>query len=413
MTFYRGFYFKNFNVKGELSMKNLKEKSPVLLFVPGACFSSASAGASIPASASASASVLSSFSFSTLHSNTSFSDCQIDFSSSFSDCLELEQKFQPKKLSSQILAQSFSRLGKSKKKVARVLDCGSLLEFRHAEIVPGVGLFEKQGELHNANFCRERLCPMCAWRRSYKIFAQCSQIMDLIVNDYEFVFLTLTIPSVSASGLSAAIDKLMKGFSILMKKTRLKKAVCGFYRALEVTRNNNSFSKSYGLYHPHFHIVFAVHKRYFKDYYISQPEWLQMWRDCVNDQSITQVDVRRVYDKDCSAGSLSSAVAEVAKYAVKSSDYLFEDNPVLTDEIVGTLSSALAGRRLVSFGGCFRKAWHQLNLDDPENGDLVNLDEKINPQLRYLITRFGWSAGVYKLTDVYYFENGQPIFDKN
>ena len=117
--------------------------------------------------------------------------------------------------------------------------------------------------------------------------------------------------------------------------------------------------------------------------------------------------------KDCSAGSLSSAVAEVAKYAVKSSDYLFEDNPVLTDEIVSVLSSALAGRRLVSFGGCFRKAWQLLNLDDPENGDLVNLDGKINPQLRYLIIRFGWSAGVYKFTDAYYFENGQPIFDKN
>lgn len=405
MTFYRDFISKNFNVKGEFSMKNLKEKSPGLLFVPGACFSSASAGVSIPASAS----VLSSFSFSTLHSNTSFSDCQIDFSSSFSDCLELEQKFQPKKLSSQILAQSFSRLGKSKKKVARVLDCGSLLEFRHAEIVPGVGLFEKQGELHNANFCRERLCPMCAWRRSYKIFAQCSQIMDLIVNDYEFVFLTLTIPSVAASGLSIAIDKLMKGFSILMKKTRLKKAVCGFYRALEVTRNNNFFSKSYGLYHPHFHIVFAVRKSYFTSRdYISQSEFLQMWRDSFGDQSITQVDVRRTFGND-----ISASVAEVAKYTVKSSDYLFPDNPVLTDEIVGTLSSALAGRRLVSFGGCFRKAWHQLNLDDPEDGDLVNLDGKINSQLRYLITLFGWSAGVYKLTDAYYFENGQPIFDKN
>lgn len=331
------------------------------------------------------------------------SECQSDI------FWELEQKFQPKKLSSQILAQSFSRLGKSKKKIARVLDCGSFLEFRHAETVPGAGLFEKQGELHNANFCRERLCPMCSWRRSYKIFAQCSQIMDLIVNDYEFIFCTFTIPSVAASGLSEAIDKLMKGFSTLMKKTRLKKAVCGFYRALEVTRNNNFGSKSYGLYHPHFHCVFAVRKSYFTSRdYISQPEFLQMWRDSFGDQSITQVDVRRTFGHD-----ISSAVAEVAKYTVKSSDYLFEDNPVLTDEIVSTLSSALAGRRLVSFGGCFRKAWQQLNLDDPEDGDLVNLNGKINFHLLYLITRFGWSAGCYKLTDCYYLENGQPVFDKN
>lgn len=342
----------------------------------------------------------------------SSSDCQFEFFSEVSERSELEKKFQPKKDCSLVLAGSYSRLGKFAKS-GRVVDCGTLLEFRHAETAPGSGVFEKQGQLHNANFCRDRLCPMCSWRRSLKIFGQCSQIMDVISSQYDFIFATFTIPSIPSNLLSDGLDKLIKGFHTLTRRKRFKTAVKGFYRALEVTRNNNPGSKFYGLYHPHFHCVFAVDNSYFTSrYYIKQPEWLQLWRDCFGDHSITQVDVRRFKPKDDNS-SIGSAVAEAVKYSVKSSDYLFPDNPALTDEVVCTLSSALAGRRLVSFGGCFRKAWQQLNLDDPEEGDLINLDGKINPQLRYLITRFGWSVGCYNLTDYYYLENGQPVFDKN
>lgn len=342
----------------------------------------------------------------------SSSDCQVEFFSEVSERSELEKKFQPKKDFSLVLAGSYNRLGKFAKS-GRVADCGTLLEFRHAETAPGSGVFEKHGQLHNANFCRDRLCPMCSWRRSLKIFGQCSQIMDVISSQYDFIFATFTIPSISSNLLSEGLDKLMRGWDRLCKRKRVKTALKGFYRALEVTRNNNSGSKFYGLYHPHFHCVFAVNKSYFvKSDYINHSEWLQLWRDCFGDQSITQVDVRRFKPKDDNS-SIGSAVAEAVKYSVKSSDYLFPDNPALTDEVVGTVSSALAGRRLVSFGGCFRKAWQQLNLDDPEEGDLINLDGKINPQLLYLITRFGWSVGCYKLMDYYYLENGQPVFDKN
>ena len=36
--------------------------------------------------------------------------------------------------------------------------------------------------LHSANFCRNRLCPMCNWRRSLKMYSQVSQITDRILD---------------------------------------------------------------------------------------------------------------------------------------------------------------------------------------------------------------------------------------
>ena len=46
-----------------------------------------------------------------------------------------------------------------------------------------------------AQFCRDRLCPMCAWRKSLVMFSQISQIMDWVAEREETVpiFLTLTV----------------------------------------------------------------------------------------------------------------------------------------------------------------------------------------------------------------------------
>ena len=63
-----------------------------------------------------------------------------------------------------------------------------------------------------------------------------------------------------------------------------------------------------------------------------------------------------------------------------------------------TLANALAGRRLCSFGGCFDEARKLLNLEDPEDGDLIHDDDDIlNPDLLEMIAYYGWSCGAYKL----------------
>lgn len=307
--------------------------------------------------------------------------------------LELKNKFAKKKKQNELLSASYSRLGLSK--ALRVSECGNWLEFAKKS--------DDSFKLHNANFCRDRLCPMCSWRRSYKIFAQVSKIMTYIQDSFCFLFVTLTVPNCSGSDLSKTVDKLNSSFFSFVRYKRIKNINCGCFKALEITRNPKT-----GTYHPHLHIVFAVPLSYFKKgSYIQRDEWLALWQKATKDPTITQVDVRRASQKVTSDGqkavkALSSVVAEIAKYTVKSKDYIIKDNPVLTDEIVNLLDSTLYHRRLCSYSGIFKDVFMALQLQDAEadDADLINVDGELRSDIALQIYRYEWTAGFYKLTEV-------------
>lgn len=322
-------------------------------------------------------------------------------SGQYSEVSELSVNFFSKKVSSSFLGDSYFRLGWLAKS-NRVVDCGSFLSFAHE--IDSDGLVADKGKLHQVNFCRDRLCPMCSWRRSLKMFGQVSQIMDLIGDKYIFLFVTLTVPNVSSDCLSDSVTELMKAWRRFVSYKPIKRILKGYFRALEITRNPVR-----GDYHPHFHSVFAVPLSYLKSRdYLKRDDFLRLWQKACRDESITQVDIRVAKDKYGadefkSQSNLSSAVAEIAKYAVKSSDYIIAGNEVLTDEIVHTLSTALFHRRLTAFGGCFKDAFISLGLDDvdSDNVDLTHINDDINPTLALLIVRYGWSSGAYKMIDSY------------
>ena len=344
---------------------------------------------------------------------------------------EIDTKFKPRKIQNEMLAACYNRIGWTNR-ASRCAQCGTLLEWAPvlnaepprapASLGAGHGGSESERTRHklvNANFCRDRLCPMCSWRRSYKIFGQVSRVMEYInktyPNKYDFIFVTLTVPNCTPDMLDKTIDKLLKAFDRLVHYKRVKTAVKGFFRALEVTRNTDPKSPSYGTFHPHIHVVFMVEKRYFKeDVYIPRDDWLALWQKATRDPTITQVDVRKAGKKrkkeQTEEQALSAAVAEIAKYAVKGSDFLGKmdkDGNVivplpdyLQDEIVKVLAPALAYRRLCAFGGMLEEVRKILNLDDPEDGDLVHTDEELNVDITTMIYRYGWSCGAYKLIAV-------------
>lgn len=133
----------------------------------------------------------------------------------------------------------------------RVSECGSFLEFR---------VSSEDVKLQHANFCKDRLCPMCNWRRSLKIFSQVSKVMDSMA-EYEFIFLTLTVKNCAAADLPKTVDVLLSGWRYLYNKNKeFKSVICGTFRSLEVTRN-----KKNGTYHPHLHCILAVKPSYFKE----------------------------------------------------------------------------------------------------------------------------------------------------
>lgn len=264
----------------------------------------------------------------------------------------------------------------------RVFNCGSLLEFK---------ISEDEHTLFRANFCKDRLCPMCQWRRSMKIFSQVSSCMNYLQSNnssVRFIFLTLTVKNCSAQDLPGLISKLETGWRNLTRHKRFIKSVLGSFRALEVTYNRLRDD-----FHPHLHIVLVVSSSYFKgSNYIPQSVWSEMWSNAAGLDYDPVVDVRTIKDDGIGLGK---AVAEVSKYAVKGADYLRFDR-LTNAKIVYAFSTALYGRKLCSFTGVFREARKALSLDSVEDGDLVHTgDEVLRDDIASSIIRYQWRFGCY------------------
>lgn len=304
--------------------------------------------------------------------------------------------WQGKKLRTIELADSYRRLGEEfKSKQFRVRDCGSFLEFRRY-------ISDNSMKLNQANFCKVRLCPMCSWRRSLKIYGQVSKIMDEVVKneDLDFIFLTLTTRNCEGQELSNTIDNIFKAFNKMTKRVKYKKAIKGHFRALEVTHNLNTMSDWFDTYHPHLHIILVVNQNYFKkpDLYFTQDEWTTLWKQSLKVDYKPLVHVTKV--KDTNNKGIEKIVAETAKYTVKSDDYIIREDitneiiETMTDDAVYILDKALAHRRLTAFGGILKEYHKELNLDDMEDGDLVNTDnEELREDIDYILEQYAWHVG--------------------
>lgn len=311
-----------------------------------------------------------------------------------------ERPWKTHKTNSQLLSESFERLHKQSK-AERVCSCGSSLKFN---VCPS----GHEKRLTWANFCRVRLCPMCAWRRSLMLAHQLKQIAHEAnkKKPLRWLFLTLTVKNCDSEDLQDTIDLMMKSFHKLVRRKRFEKSIEGFFRAFEIT--HNLFDDTY---HPHFHVLLAVEPNYFRDTnkYIKTEEWVQMWRESLKVNYDPICDIRIVKNKrnpekeikilaDKGIELASSAVAELSKYSTKSEDYLIYNeykqvqkgskvkivpitgsgiNENRTDEAVATLDAALSYRRLIAFGGLLKEVKEELSLEDIESDDvdLVHADE--------------------------------------
>ena len=103
-----------------------------------------------------------------------------------------DRNWRGRKILSLKLADIFEELGYKKSLVERVQTCGDLLRFIRRE--------DGSLKLYQAYFCKNKLCPMCNWRRSMKYSYQTSRIVDEAIKQEpraRFIFLTLTVKNVA------------------------------------------------------------------------------------------------------------------------------------------------------------------------------------------------------------------------
>lgn len=258
---------------------------------------------------------------------------------------------------------------------------------------------EGKKKLKSANFCRLRLCPMCQWRRSLKMFGQVQMITDKILErdkSTRFLFATFTVKNVDAENLETCINILNNKFLYLVSKNKtfapakkLKQNLLGYLKAVEVTYNTKDKT-----YHPHLHVIFAVKSTFFKNSsnYMTKKEWIELWQKALNVDYKPQTDIRAIKT------NTGKAIAEVAKYPVKTAPILSlpDDEAV---EVLKTLTLSLNKKRFVSYGGIFKTIKQELKLQDVETDkDLVNTD--IEQQERFnavtaVLFKYNFKFGCY------------------
>jgi plasmid rolling circle replication initiator protein Rep len=324
-----------------------------------------------------------------------------------------ERPWAGKKKAAVIMSKVFELLGMFEK-AARLAFCAHYLIFK---------LYTETGEREfvSGQFCKVRMCPICAMRRSEKVFGQVGRIMSYIEKEPEYknlkyIFVTLTMRNMPGNELSGALDKLFYGFKKMCERKEFKKLSLGWFRALEVTHNWEKDT-----YHPHLHMIIAVDKRYFSEYenYLNHNAWMSLWRSCMQLDYDPWVHVEKVRKnkkiRPHKSDRPGNVVAELAKYTLKDSDYMIlwvdrgngykehlydiEDESYKREmyekmaRVVSVLDPALHKRRLAAFGGIFKKIHKILDLDDPIEGDLDEIESEEDAGLSYIKQRFEWGMG--------------------
>ena len=284
------------------------------------------------------------------------------------------EKYTEKKRRNQVF-QKFIERHVKEGQMDLIRECNTFLSFVADKTL------EKQ-KLHKSNLCKNRFCPVCAWRKARKDALGLSLMMQYIKQkeDKQFIFLTLTTPNVTAEHLESEIKAYNHSFQKMFKRKKVISATKGYVRKLEITYN-----KERDDYNPHFHVLIAVNKSYFTDkrYYISQKEWLNLWRDVTGNPDITQVHVQRVKQNN------QKELYEMAKYTGKDSDYLSNQ------KVFDTYYKSLKGKQVLVYSGLFKEARKKL-----KDGDLDYLKE-IDPTEYVYQIFYMWNQKEYLASEIY------------
>lgn len=324
--------------------------------------------------------------------------------------------------------------------------CSNYFEFVHL-------INSNEKHLSYNESCHCSLCPSCNFFRARNNLRNMIEVLEEFFKvpsncEYPFVFLTLTVPDCPGSELRSTIKAMNSAFHKFVNYKEVKDSIIGCSRSFEVTVNNDVDSDSYGLFHPHFHVLLIMQKDYFlfhrcaeDDKYMNKLQWLLLWQrslglhkfrptvanqyvsktwrkarnDCFKKWStwfggfftsgkplkghvlpsapadlVTSIDIRRVdkWHGSPSENALRciSILGEVVKYNFKPDNILTGDLFVDVDRVYW-LDGALYHLRRWNLTGVLREIFKKLGLTEEEEADLIQIAGIDIEQIDYIT---GW-----------------------
>lgn len=271
----------------------------------------------------------------------------------------------------------------------RMVGCAPWLQF--GEVSPGeVTEHDRKIKLQKAAFCRVRLCPVCAWRRSLALKARFLKNWEAeykqICSMFVYIHIVFTVKNPPMSELRRTINAMNLAFKNLLKRKEVLPVSKGFIKSIEITKGKDN------LPHPHFHVTMAVNRSYFTDHtYLSQKKWVGLWRDCLGIDYDPLVSVKRVKDRRKrereEKSDLGAALIETVKYSVKASDSI-QDRGFLYG-----ITEQIKRMRFLDSGGCFRGIFKDKQREAEAVSDedmLLKSDESSGERLEKLF--FVWDG---------------------
>ena len=265
---------------------------------------------------------------------------------------------------------------------------------------------EESGALTYAGtwLCRDRLCPICAWRLSVRRVAEMIKTVAILAERYpdtKAVHVVLTVKNCSLDMLGITIRAMSEGFARLRRRTLWNDYIKGYVRSVEITRN-----KKTGEYHPHIHIVAIVPSFYTRQ--ISIGDWQDLWMDCARLAYLPQVFASHAYTKkdipeakfkmiwdkaNDTEGAAKKAIIEAVKYPMKPISLQSTAESGDLPEIAGQLQ----GIRLMSTGGIIKTIRRELGYSDtePRTLDEVTINPNEGIDRYYLVYKWAGSIGEY------------------
>lgn len=263
---------------------------------------------------------------------------------SVNDCLH---QFKEDKTEIKLLSEAYDFLGEHER-ANRVAECSSHLWFH-------------DNKLHRANYCRDRLCSLCAWRNSRRYGRELVNIVNALP-EFRFVFITLTVPNTAGELLRALNETMLSALGKLFDCKFWKSFALGYFRAFEVV------CKADLTFHPHIHLLVCVTEELYnslvKDKSAFSVQLLSEWQRAMQNELITDIDIRPVVSLNTSNDKkfidYKLAVVKVALYCGKPVTCIVMDDFERTVHNVKWLSEAFRGVRLFSDGGILRKRRQEL-----------------------------------------------------